>query len=329
MADHLLPPNATELERALARAIDQGLPLDPPVHTLWGPYQCPTQHLPWLAWAVGVEEWGEDWPESVKRDVIAATPEIRRHRGSVWAVREALRAAGYAGATIEEGLPALRYDGSFLYNGQDDYSGGSRWALFKLTADIGENQGVGNEELDRLIRLVNRAKPVRSKMREVGYQATVADDAQLSDAQQVTVDHTLAEVRPAGLRYDGSINYDQATKLARAPQHYDGSALYDGFLAYDGLEPQHSWDVTGHRYDNDWDWMSAGLEVALEDEQEVIEVLYDGRGAYEGALTYGGPQPLAVDAAALEVTWRRRHNGRLSYNGAHRYQGSAPDAYAF
>lgn len=326
MSKPLLPPNSTALERALEEALAKGVPLDAPVQTLWDPHQCPAQHLPWLAWAVGVEEWSAEWPEQVKRDVIAATPQIRRHRGTVWAVREALRAAGYADAFLEEGLPTLRYDGSGLHNGEDAYSGGSRWALFRVIADIGEDRGVGGEELERLVRLIRRAKPVRSVLREITYQASVVDAFLMEDAHQVTARQTLAEVRPAGRRYDGAIAHDQATMLPREAQYFDGSIWHDGLTRYDGLKPRHEWDVHGERYDNAWDALDTALGMDTEDRQQVA-ALYDGRAAFEGGLRYGGEQPPAVDAGQLWVTLRRRHNGRLTFNGAQQYRGSAPEAY--
>lgn len=327
MSKSLLPPNSTTLERALEGAIAKGVPLDAPVHVLWDPHNCPVQHLPWLAWAVGVEEWEESWPEEIKRNVIASTPQIRRHRGTVWAVREALRSVGYADAQIDEGLPPLTYDGATLYNGVDDYSGGSRWALFRVIADIGEDRGVGGDELERLLRLVARAKPVRSVLREVAYRAAVADAFALEDEHLMTVRQRLAEVRPAGRRYDGALSHNQATVLPRRPQHFDGAAQYSGESSYDGLRPYHDWLVHGERYDNAWDEVGAVVRAGLEDRLAVL-ARYDGRAAHEGGLSHGGEQPGMVDAGVLRVTLRRRHNGRLSFDGAQQYRGSAPDVYA-
>ena len=323
----LLPPNATELEKALEQSQAAGIDLPVLIKTLWAPYDCPADLLPWLAWAVGVEEWSAGWSDQVKRDVIAATPEIRRHRGTVWAVREALRAAGYADAYLDEGLPFLRYDGAELYNGEDDYSGGSRWALFRVIADIGEERGVGGDELERLVRLIERAKPVRSVLREIAYQASVADEFELDDSHEVDVLHTVSEVRPAGLRYDASITYNQATQLPREPEHYDAAAWHNGLNQYDGLKPYHEWDVHGARHDNAWDALITGLKVSPDDRHEV-PALYDGRTACDGAMTHGAIQPAAVDAGTVWVTLRRRHNSRLTYNGAHLYQGAAPEPMA-
>ncbi|HHA2458269.1 TPA: phage tail protein I, partial [Stenotrophomonas maltophilia] len=65
-AANLLPTNATHAERALARAIvARPLPVD--ITALWDADRCPTALLPWLAWALSVDEWKAYWPEAVKR----------------------------------------------------------------------------------------------------------------------------------------------------------------------------------------------------------------------------------------------------------------------
>lgn len=322
MADHLLPPNTTQLERDLEATLAKALTINVPVEDLWHAYRCPFDFLPWLAWAVGVEEWDSTWPEAVKRDVISATPDIRRHRGTVWAVREALRAAGYADAYIEEGMPCLTYNGEELYNGEDDYSGGSRWALFRVIADIGENIGVSGSERERLVRLVSRAKPVRSVLREVAYQASVSDSLEMGDEHQITVKPTVDEVRPAGRRYDGSITHSQAEKLPREATYFDGCLRHNGYADYDGLMPHHEWQITGETYSNQWDETSLHLAYQAADAQRVA-LSYSGAATYDGAPTHGEGQPSMVDAGVATVVERRKHNARLSFNGQSRYAGTS------
>lgn len=322
MAESLLPPNSTQLERDLEATLADALTVDVPVEDLWHAYRCPAEFLPWLAWAVGVEEWDSGWPETVKRDVISATPDIRRHRGTVWAVREALRAAGYADAYIEEGMPYLTYNGAELYNSEDDYSGGSRWALFRVIADIGENIGVSGSERERLVRLVSRAKPVRSVLREVAYQASVSDSLVMGDEHHITAKPTVDEVRPAGRRYDGSITHSQAEKLPRKATYFDGRLSYTGYAYHDGLMPHHEWRVTGETYSNQWDETSLHLNYQAADAQRV-ELSYSGHATYDGAPTHGTNQPAMVDAGVATVVERRKHNARLSFNGQSRYAGTS------
>lgn len=98
----LLPPNATATERALEGALAARLQaLQPKVlATLWNPATCPASALPWLAWQLSVDDWDEDWSESVKRAVIAASIDIHRRKGTVAAVRQAIAALGIPAASI-------------------------------------------------------------------------------------------------------------------------------------------------------------------------------------------------------------------------------------
>jgi len=97
----LLPPNATPFERALERALARIEDVPVPVDTLWDPHRCPAELLPWLAWAWSVDEWDPDWPEHVKRRVIAAAPEVHRLKGTRAAVERALRAIGVFAEIVE------------------------------------------------------------------------------------------------------------------------------------------------------------------------------------------------------------------------------------
>lgn len=92
----LLPPNATPLTRALeAVAGDRLAAVDiERLRTLWTPADCPAALLPWLAWALSVDEWDTGWNEATQRAVIAASVEIHRSKGTLGAVRRALAATG-------------------------------------------------------------------------------------------------------------------------------------------------------------------------------------------------------------------------------------------
>lgn len=66
-----------------------------PIRQLWSPQTCPAAQLPWLAWALSVDEWDATWPEETKRQVIAASIEQHRKKGTVGALRRALQRLGY------------------------------------------------------------------------------------------------------------------------------------------------------------------------------------------------------------------------------------------
>jgi len=98
---HLLPPNATPLERAMAKA---GRLRHTPevIRTLWSPWDCPLPMLPWLAWAWSVDEWDLAWTESQQRAMVAASMRLHQKKGTTWAVREALLRSGLESVRVIE-----------------------------------------------------------------------------------------------------------------------------------------------------------------------------------------------------------------------------------
>lgn len=94
MVDHLLPPNATSLERALSMVGGHRLDLDVKVGTLWTAQTCPVEFLPFLAWAVSVDVWDDRWPERVKREVVESSIAVHRQHGTNAGMIRALAALG-------------------------------------------------------------------------------------------------------------------------------------------------------------------------------------------------------------------------------------------
>lgn len=94
MTIDLLPDSATHFERELA-GLSAPLDLIDPVviETIWDAWRCPTKLLPWLAWALSVDVWDDGWPETVKRQAIADSPDYHRIKGTVQAVLSALALA--------------------------------------------------------------------------------------------------------------------------------------------------------------------------------------------------------------------------------------------
>ena len=104
-ARSLLPPNATALERAMEAATRQ--PIDLPIRKLWSAADCPVALLPYLAWALGVEDWDSDWPEAVKRAAVRDAFKIHREKGTLAGLKRLLMNAGAEYEYIErpQGVP--------------------------------------------------------------------------------------------------------------------------------------------------------------------------------------------------------------------------------
>lgn len=86
----LLPFQSSDLEKELDIALSHIEKVEIPIRTLWDPWKCPLVALPYLAWAVKVGSWSERWSERVKRQVVAASLDLHRIRGTRPAVEKAL-----------------------------------------------------------------------------------------------------------------------------------------------------------------------------------------------------------------------------------------------
>lgn len=106
----LLPPNATPLQRALEQVEAARLDAIGAANAgLWNPWTCPLAVLPWVAALhFSVDVWVDAWPEAKKRAVAAASLEIHRHKGTRWALEQALALLDRPAQVVEwfEAAPA-------------------------------------------------------------------------------------------------------------------------------------------------------------------------------------------------------------------------------
>ncbi|WP_316347597.1 phage tail protein I [Desulfuromonas acetoxidans] len=158
MSNSLLPANATSLERDLETVTARVADIPIVVGTLWNPQTCPASLLPWLAWALSVDDWQSDWPEATKRAVLAESLLIHCRKGTPWAVERALIAAGAPNATV---LDWYRYE-----------AGPGEPYHFKVVVDV-EGTEVTAETESRLLQTINRAKNVRSVLDGIEYNLSV------------------------------------------------------------------------------------------------------------------------------------------------------------
>lgn len=49
-----------------------------PIRETWSPDTCPPNLLAWLAWAFSVDQWGNNWTDAQKRELIKRSVEIYR-----------------------------------------------------------------------------------------------------------------------------------------------------------------------------------------------------------------------------------------------------------
>ena len=92
----LLPPSASQHEIHLAQSLARISELPVQIQDLWNPDRCPAHLLPWLAWSLSIDEWDGAWDEATQRDFIKQSATLHRQKGTVGAVRKALKPLGLA-----------------------------------------------------------------------------------------------------------------------------------------------------------------------------------------------------------------------------------------
>lgn len=143
-----LPPNSTALEQALAALTTRLEAIPTPLPSLWDADRCPVDQLPWMAWALSLDDWQPDWSTAVKRERVRSAIAIQRRKGTANSVRMVVQSFGGSVAIREwwqtepRGEPHT-FDLSLTLTGADGQSASSRF-------------------VDQVIAEVERTKPVRS-----------------------------------------------------------------------------------------------------------------------------------------------------------------------
>lgn len=309
MSAALLPPNRTPLEAATADATT--FTADPSaIAKLWSADDCPAALLPWLAWALSVDGWELADTDSERRALIKTSIDLHRHKGTVWAVEEAIKAAGYADAQIIEGLPVLIRNGSVGRSGVELRNRGS-WAVFRILLDIGEHKGISATEAARVRAAIERWKPARAHLKDLLYQATTEDAQAIKDsATSLSVELDVADVGVFGLRRNGTTLRNQTTWQIR-----------DGRLNRAALAVRVPWIISGHTRNQQTDTENIALHVSDADSPE-IRPIRDGTFKRRHGVFRGVGNAFAADAdMAIVVKKSLLRNGKIQ-RGSWRRDGA-------
>lgn len=204
---HLLPPSASPMEVALSRAMARLANVPPFCRQMWDPATCPPSHLPWLAWAVSVDEWDSAWSDAQKRGVIEASYQVHRHKGTVGAVRRALAALGY-NTELSEWF---------------DWTPQGEPYTFGVMGEIGDS-GLPPTMYDDIERVALATKNVRSHLAWIRLRATVRGKFHVGGttiaAEIVSVEpYKLTQIESRGPAYVGAacIAYETVEIFPRGP----------------------------------------------------------------------------------------------------------------
>jgi len=160
MSDDLLPSNATKTERKLSLVGSRVMSIPVPVSDVWSPWKAPEQVLPWLAWALSVDNWDKSWTTEQKRAVIADAPVSQKIKGTIGAVESNLLALGVT-IRIQEWFNQIPAGEPYTYI---------------LWLDVHDDI-LDRKKLDRILDIIATKKNLRSHMATVRISAKAEKEA--------------------------------------------------------------------------------------------------------------------------------------------------------
>jgi len=319
----LPPPLATDLSMRALEAVQSRLSDIDLLPTLIYDFEhviaSALPHLGEQFHVTGAEGWRLAATEEQRRELLARAVALHRHKGTPWAIREALKSVGFNDLEIDERLPSNRYDGALAFSGSDVYAAYG-WAQFRVTADVGDDQPITAEQTALIVETVTAWKPARSHLVDVQHRASTTDHAVVSELEQHAGALTHDDRHLWGRHfYDGSMYFNEgALHSFNGALHYDGAAALNGFSA----------TPTGARYDGDRENDSMAAQIIISDRQMRCPV-FDAQLDYSGYADFGAAAPVAEDLPMpISLRRHRRYDGRMAF-GLHRFDGSAKYAGQF
>lgn len=146
----LLPIGSSQLERRAATILKRAVENPIIIADLINPERCPEQLLPYLAWAMSVDKWDENWSATVKRNAIRQSFLIHKHKGTINALKRVIEPIGYL------------IDLTEWFQTQPPGVAGT----FGLTIEVPES-GLNEQTYNELMRLINDVKPVSRHLNQL------------------------------------------------------------------------------------------------------------------------------------------------------------------
>lgn len=127
--------------------------------------------------------------EAQQRQVIKQAIQIKRHSGTPWAVKQALKAIGYPDAVLVENAGTGQYG----------------WAEFRIELNTGDN-AISASNIDDLTKMINIYKNVRSHLIDISYSLDFTEDAMIiseSSAESPSISDTDTMVLGGNFLHNG------------------------------------------------------------------------------------------------------------------------------
>lgn len=165
-----------------------------------------------LAYQFDIEDtytYGLADTDDKKREAIKKAITLKRHIGTVYAVKEALKIIGYDAVLTES-------DGS-VGDGHD-------WARFRIVIDLLNTGGLDADTAAKLTRLINESKNARSELLDISYVTNmeeslgpITEEVELNFESEPLIDN----IPLPGLKLDGSWQLDGTYGLGGNSEHFE------------------------------------------------------------------------------------------------------------
>ena len=181
----LLPPNASALLRDLEEIFGDSFDLPTLNRYVVNPDLAPVHILPWLAWALSVDDWSDNWSEQIRRNVIKASVEVHRKKGTIGALKKALQAFNYTNVKVEE----------WFEYGADPY-------FFRVFFDVNE-PGFDVNILPQVQKVIESTKNARSHLESL--RAYLSAEMGLVSIGSIIISKEVTSLNPVIFDHDDEL----------------------------------------------------------------------------------------------------------------------------
>lgn len=164
----------------------------------------------------GYDGWLIATTDEDRRALILRAIELHIHKGTPWAVKEAIKACGYPDVSMTEHHPTLVFDGSWNFDGSEYFSSPvGQWALFRVLIQLGESLPLSAATRE-LLRGSIAAYQRESSVLQALHFGTHFD----VDRLVANDDDLVVQVRPS------------LGDIAHEAHRFDGSWIFDGSVVF-------------------------------------------------------------------------------------------------
>lgn len=196
--------------------------------------QAPENALYYLARqfnVLGWKGWNLATTDQERRTLIKNAITLHRKKGTVFAIKEAVRSVGFENAEVREGV-GVEYDGDHNHDGTITYAGGN-WATFRVTIFVGGDVEINPQLSADLRALIGEYKNARSHLLDISFHITLSDTLTPSESLEYD-DNELVDELLLGSNYDGVISYDGAATHNNGADLVNLRIFQNGILIEDG-----------------------------------------------------------------------------------------------